>query len=87
LHDDQQGGRNDKKAKGGKRTPKGTSIDPGEDINLATIHNQVTFKITPHDFAQNTTSFRAVYFEKIIRFLAIPMHASTDSHKLSAKVS
>jgi hypothetical protein len=29
-----QGRRNDKKAKGGKRTPKGTSIDPGEDINL-----------------------------------------------------
>jgi hypothetical protein len=29
-----QGRRNDKKAKGGKHTPKGTSIDPGEDINL-----------------------------------------------------
>ena len=29
-----QGRRNDKKAKGGKRTPKGTSIGPGEDKNL-----------------------------------------------------
>jgi hypothetical protein len=27
-----QGRRNDKKAKGGKRAPKGTSIDPGDDI-------------------------------------------------------
>jgi hypothetical protein len=43
------------KRQGGKRTPKGTSIDPGEDINLqlcvdlpmkANALNQVTFKIT-----------------------------------------
>jgi hypothetical protein len=49
---------------GGKRTPKGTFIDPGEDINLqlcvdlpmkANILNQVTFKITPHDFAQKAS--------------------------------
>jgi hypothetical protein len=63
---------------------KGTSIDPGEDINLQYLIRSHSL-ITPHDFAQNTT--RAVYFEKIKRFLAIPMHASTDSHKLSAKVS
>jgi hypothetical protein len=46
---------------GGKRTQKGTSTDLGEDINLqlcvdlpmkANGFNHVTFKITPHDFAQ-----------------------------------
>jgi hypothetical protein len=49
------------KRQGGQRTPKGNSIDPGEDINLqlcvdlpmkANTLNQVTFKITPHDFAK-----------------------------------
>ena len=33
-NEDNHGRRNDQKAKGGKRTPKGTSIGPGEDINL-----------------------------------------------------
>ena len=58
-----QGRQNDKKARGGKHTPKGTSIDPG-DINLqlcvdlpmkANRPNQVTFKTTPHDFAQKAS--------------------------------
>jgi hypothetical protein len=49
---------------GGQRTPKGNSIDPGEDINLqlcvdlpmkANALNQVTFKVTPHDFAQKAS--------------------------------
>jgi hypothetical protein len=53
-----------KRQGGGKHTPKGTSIDPGEDINLqlcvdlpmkANRLNQVTFKITPHDFAQKAS--------------------------------
>ena len=48
----------------GKHTPKGTSIDPGEDINLQLCVdlpmkgnrlNQVTFEITPHDFAQKAS--------------------------------
>ena len=56
-----QGRRKDKKARGGgEHTPKGTSIDSGEDINLqlcadlpmkANTLNQVIFKITPHDFS------------------------------------
>jgi hypothetical protein len=65
-HIHNQGCQNNKKAigGGGKRTPKGTSIDSGEDINLqlcvdlpmkANILNQVTFKITPHDFAQKAS--------------------------------
>jgi hypothetical protein len=51
---------------GGQRTPKGNSIDPGEDINLqlcvdlpmkANALNQVTFKVTPHDFAKNNVIY------------------------------
>jgi ribosomal protein L27 len=50
--------------RGANAHQRGTSIDPGEDINLqlcvdlpmkANALNQVTFKITPHDFAQKAS--------------------------------
>ena len=56
-----QGRRNDKKARGaGENAHQRAPLDSGEDINLqlcvdlpmkANTLNQVTFKITPHDFA------------------------------------
>jgi hypothetical protein len=50
---------------GGQRTPKGTSIDPGEDIvqlcvdlpMKANALNQVTFKLTHHDFAKKNVIY------------------------------
>jgi hypothetical protein len=58
-----QGRRNDKKARGAN-THQRAPLDSGEDINLqlcvdlpmkANTLNQVTFKITPHDFAQKAS--------------------------------
>jgi hypothetical protein len=53
-----------KRQRGANAHQRGTSIDPGEDINVqlcvdlpmkANTLNQVTFKITPHDFAQKAS--------------------------------
>jgi hypothetical protein len=60
-----QGRRNDKKARGaGANAHQRAPLDSDEDINLqlcvdlpmkANTLNQVTFKITPHDFAQKAS--------------------------------